>query len=85
MNMHEYMLLTDGSVIPFQEGIPTAHQISDALIKYKGVAYYWPGTVKSLVNEGVWYVILPVFENPGGTVIAYERMPDVIKFAIILS
>jgi hypothetical protein len=83
MNMYEYMLLADGSVLPFPNGVPTAHQIAYLLIEYRGIAYYWPGAIQYLV-EG-WYVLLPVFEHEGDTRIDYADVPDLIKLAIMLT
>lgn len=82
MNTHEYMLLADGSVLPFPHGVPTAHQIAYLLIEHRGAAYYWPGT--HYLVEG-WYVLLPVFEDSGGTRIDYADVPELIKLAIMLT
>lgn len=84
MNLHEYMMFADGSLMPFPNGIPTAAQIADALIENKGTAFFWPSTHAAEHIKGPWYVLLPVFTETGGRTIQYEDVPDVIKLACML-
>ena len=84
MNMHEYMLCADGSIVPVPGGVPTAHMIAEMLIEHQGMAYFWPGSAYSVNMKDVWYVMLPIFEHPGGHAISTDILPDVIKLAVML-
>lgn len=82
MQYYEYLMLADGTLLPQLGGIPTARQVAQELIAFEGVAYFWPGSGEYLTSR--WYVMLPVFEHPGGTDIPYEDLPDEIKMALML-
>lgn len=83
MNLHEYMLLATGEVVPYPDGIPTAREIGPKMIECKAVAYFWPADC--VYSHGRWYVLMPIFETLGGTEIPYESLPDIVKFAVLLT